>query len=68
MDNQTLGIIAAVVVIVGSVIYLNMGSGSSAPNGKDTAKKNGDVSKTADNKEKAKENVRIQVFCIDSIS
>ena len=38
MDNQTLGIIAAVVVIAGSVLYLNMGSGASSakPSGKDS--------------------------------
>lgn len=30
MDNQTLGVIAAVVVIVGSVVYLKMGGGVSS--------------------------------------
>ena len=60
LDNQTLGVIAAVVVIVGSVIYLSMGSGvsSSKPS------KDGGSSQSKSNSagKNAEENVSIDKY------
>lgn len=55
MDNQTLGIIAAVVVIAGSVFYLNMGSGASTS--KSSSKDGKDGSKNGKDEKKEKVNI-----------
>lgn len=56
LDNQTIGVIAAVVVLVGSVLYLNMGSGSSAIKPSNNGAK---AAGKKDIKEKADESVSI---------